>query len=331
MAKKAEVKNENDLFEKMAEATKPEAVKIAESKTLTPVQKTKAIFEREDVQARLKEMIGKRASGFVTSVLSAIQSNNMLQNADPNSVYMSAMMAASLDLPINSNLGHAYIIPYNTRQQDGSYKSVAQFQIGYKGFKQLAIRSGQFKFLSEAVVYEGQLIEENPLTGFKFDWSAKSSDKVLGYVSYFKLINGFESTVYLTSEEVDKHASRYSKTYKQKYGLWNTDRDKMALKTVTKLNLSKNAPLSIEMQRATISDQAIIKDFEDMDSVEYPDNPKFDDYKEVDPMTERISTLIDNAKSQEDLVQLSMEAEIPQELEEKFNEKLAKLTDKDKK
>ena len=145
------------------------------------------------------------------------------------------------------------------------------------------------------------------------------------------MINGFESTVYLTTDEVDKHASRYSKTYKQKYGLWNTDRDKMALKTVTKQNLSKNAPLSIEMQRATISDQAIIKDYEDMDSIEYPDNPKFNDFKEVDPMIERISAIIKSAKSKEDLVRLSIEAEIPQELEEKFNAKLGKLTDKEEK
>ncbi len=116
---------------------------MEENKSLSTVQKTELIFNRDDVRNRLNEMLGDRSVGFITSVLSAISQNDMLKNADANTVYMSAMMAASLDLPINQNLGLAYIIPYNVRRKDGGYQVAAQFQIGYKGFIQLAIRSGR--------------------------------------------------------------------------------------------------------------------------------------------------------------------------------------------
>lgn len=247
-------------------------------------------FNQDNVKAKFTEVLGKKAPGFIVSVLSAVSSNDLLKNADQNSIYMAAMMAASLDLPINSNLGHAYIIPYNTKQKDGSYIQKAQFQISAKGFKQLAIRSGQFKYISDAIVYEGQIVNENPLTGFEFDWNNKKSDTILGYVSYFKLINGFESTFYMTSEDVAKHGKKYSKTFGQQYGLWTTNRDKMALKTVTKLNLSKNAPLSIEMQRATLADQAVINDSDTLD-VDYTDAKEVIEIKTVEEVTKEKKNL----------------------------------------
>lgn len=275
--------------------------------TTTTKKGVSAFMQRDDVKAKFAEVLGKKANGFVASVLSVVNSNDLLKNADQNSVFMAAMMAASLDLPINSNLGHAFIIPYNTKQKDGSYVQKAQFQISAKGFKQLAIRSGQFKYISDAVVYEGQLINENPLTGFEFDWNGKKSDVVVGYVSYFKLLNGFESTFFMTSKEIEQHGKKYSKTFGQTYGLWQTDRDKMALKTVTKLNLSKNAPLSIEMQRAAVSDQAIIKDSETLD-VEYVDAPTtYIDAEEIsaDKEYSRITNHINGAKTVKALEQVS--------------------------
>lgn len=221
---------------------------------------TKQFFQREDVKSKFNELLGSRTNQFMTSLLSIVNNNSYLKNANPESVYTSAMMAAALDLPINPNLGFAYIIPYGQQ---------AQFQVGYKGLIQLALRSGQFKTISVTPVYEGQLLEQNPLTGFKFDFANKLSEKVIGYAAYFSLINGFEKTSYMTVDEVQTHGKKYSKTYSN--GTWAKDFDAMACKTVLKLLISKYAPLSIEMQKAVVADQSIIRNFEEMD-VEYVDN-----------------------------------------------------------
>lgn len=224
-------------------------------------------LSQDNVKQKFKEILGKKAIGFVASVLAAVNSSDLLRNAEPATVYSASMIAATLDLPINPNLGFAFLIPYKTKQSDGSYKVVCQFQIAAKGFKQLAQRSGQYLRITDAIVYEGQLIEENPLTGYLFDWTKKKSENIIGFVSYFKLINGFESTLYMTKEQTAKHGAKYSKTFKG--GKWETDFEAMSLKTVTKLNLSKNGPMSIEMQTATLSDQSIIKENGDY---EYVDN-----------------------------------------------------------
>jgi recombination protein RecT len=277
----------------------------------TGVKGLSNFINSDAVKNKFAEVLGEKSNGFIASLLSAVSQNDMLKNADQNSIYLAAMMAASLDLPINSNLGHAYIIPFNTKQKDGSFKMMAQFQISAKGFLQLAIRSGQFKYISNAVVYEGQLVNENPLTGFEFDWKAKKSDKIIGFVSYFQLLNGYESTYYMTTEEMQKHGGKYSKTYGQTYGLWKTDFDKMGLKTVTKLNLSKNAPLSISMQRATIADQSVIKKYDPASEdtldieTEYVDNTeeKIPNVKEVNDFKarENISKWIADSKTIEEL------------------------------
>jgi len=223
-----------------------------EKKELSPVQKTKSLLERPEVQQKFKEMLGDKASGFTTSVLSAMNQNEMLKNAEPNSVYMSALMAASLDLPINSNLGFAYIVPYNVKEGNG-YVVKAQFQVGYKGFKQLAIRTGQFLLIEESDVRKGELIERNRLTGeMTFEWIKddveRSKLEIIGYVSFFRLKGGFESTFYMSMEEIKSHALRYSQSYKKGFGVWKDNFDVMAKKTVSKLNLSKNAPLTIYRQ-----------------------------------------------------------------------------------
>ena len=299
---------------------------IEPKKELTVVQRTKAIFENEEVKTKLREMLGNRSAGFVTSVLSVIQSNDMLKNAEPQSVYMCAMMGASLDLPINANLGLAYIIPYNRKQPDGSYRQYAQFQIGYKGFIQLALRSGQFKTISATPIYKGQIVSSNALTGYEFDFENKESDELIGYASYFKLLNGFEKTLYMTKEELERHGGKYSKTFKQKYGLWSTDFEAMARKTVIKLLIQRYAPLSVEMQKATISDQSIVNDFETLD-VDYVDNPRH--LEEVDPMLERVTAMIDSAKKVDDLDKLEIEiGGIPEECQDKFELKYTELTKK---
>lgn len=245
---------------------------------------TKQFFQRDDVKSKFNELLGSRTNQFMTSLLSIVNNNSYLRNASPDSIYTSAMMAAALDLPINPNLGFAYIIPYGQQ---------AQFQIGYKGLIQLALRSGQFKTISACPVYEGQLIENNPLVGFKFDFNVKLSDKIIGYASYFSLINGYEKTLYMSTEEIEAHGKKYSKTYSN--GTWAKDFQSMGLKTVLKLLLSKYAPLSIEMQKAVIADQAVIKNVEDME-VEYVDSGA--DITEAKEKVSQIATArIDKLKS----------------------------------
>lgn len=222
------------------------------------------ILQNPKTAEKIEQIMGnkKKTNQFLTSALSVLSSNELLKKADQTSIYQSVMTAVTLDLPINPNLGFAYIVPY---------KGKAQFQIGYKGLIQLCWRSGNFKTISSTEVYEGQLIEENPLTGFKFDWSAKKSDKVIGYASYFELINGASKTFYMTKEAVNNHAKKFSQSYKKGFGVWADDFDSMAKKTVLKLLLSRYAPMSIELQKATILDQAVVKDFEN-EEVEYIDN-----------------------------------------------------------
>lgn len=232
---------------------------------------TRDFFQREDVVQKFQELLGKRASSFLTSVLSVVSQNDLLAKADPKTVYMAALTSATLDLPINQNLGFAYIVPYKNK----NWVHEAQFQMGYKGFIQLALRSGQFLTISATPVYEGQLIGENPLTGYVFDRKAKKSDVVVGYASYFKLLNGFEKTFYMTKSEIERHANLYSANYKKyQSGLWKDKFDEMATKTVIKLLLSKFAPLSVEMQKAVIADQGVLQD-ENFDEVDYPDNDQW--------------------------------------------------------
>lgn len=291
----------------------------------TAIQKpltTKDFFARQDVRQKFEEMLGKRAPQFITSVLQIAASNDLLAKADPVSIYNSAALAATLDLPLNNNLGFAYIVPYNARQADGSYKCVAQFQMGYKGFVQLAQRSGQFKTISATPIYEGQLVEMNPLTGFVFDFN-KKGEKVIGYAAYFSLVNGFEKTMYMSNDEIQKHASKFSQTYKKGFGLWKDDFDSMATKTVLKLLLSKFAPLSVEMQKAVLVDQAIIKD-DNANDVEYADHQDVT----IDKQAERIKLLIESSTSAKELSKAMQGVTMDAEQTDLFNQKMETFNNK---
>ena len=222
---------------------------------LTKYQSLKQMLSADNTKKRFEEMLGKKAAGFISSVLQVVGNNSYLQNADPASVMTSAAIAASLDLPINPNLGYAAIIPYN----DKGKGQVAQFQIMTKGFNQLAIRSGQYLAINNAIVYEGQLVKQDPFKGdYVFDFDSKKSDNIIGYVAYFRLINGFEKYYYMTVDEVTKHGLKYSQTFRKGYGMWKDNFDDMALKTVLKMLLSKYGYLSIELQRAVQFDQSTV-------------------------------------------------------------------------
>ncbi|MGX2947175.1 recombinase RecT [Enterococcus alishanensis] len=211
----------------------------------------KALMNTPTMKKKFEEVLKDKSDGFMASVLNLVSNDSYLSNAEPMTIVTSAMVAASLDLPVDKNLGYAWIIPY---------KGKAQFQLGYKGYIQLAQRSGQYKALNVIEVYEGELAEWNRLTEtFEFDPNGKQSDKIIGYVGYFELLNGFKKTVYWTKQEIEAHKRKFSKS---DFG-WKKDYDAMAKKTVLRNMLSKWGILSIDMQTATIKDERVMDDFSD--------------------------------------------------------------------
>jgi len=221
---------------------------------------TQSLIKSEAFKNKIAEILDKKAQQFVASALSIVSNDKNLVNADKTSVFTALITAATLDLPINPALGFAHIVPYGNKKE-GTVK--AQFQMGYKGFVQLAMRSGQFKTISVSEIYEGQIVSSDPLKGFEFDFEKeveKTPEKIVGYAAYFSLVNGFEKTLYMTKEQLQKHGKEFSQTYKKGFGLWNEKFDAMAKKTVVKLLLSKYAPLSVEMQKSITHDQAVIRE-----------------------------------------------------------------------
>lgn len=223
----------------------------------------KAMVNDERTKKKFQEMLGNKAQGFLVSLLNTIGGNAQLQQADAMSVLKAGAIAATLDLPIDPNLGFSYIVPYNSRG-----KNEAQFQMGYKGFIQLAIRSAQYRKINVAELYEGQFISYDPITDtLEYDINNKISDTVTHYIAYFKTVNGFDKYNVMSKDEIINHTKTFSKTYSSKYSPWVTNFESMAKKTVLKLLLSKFGILSIEMQIAQKADQAVIKEI-DGDNIE---------------------------------------------------------------
>ena len=221
----------------------------------TPLQRFNGVMKDTRTQEYLQSVLGNKKDQFVTTLISAVANNENLQVCEPMSLMYTAMKATALGLPIDPNLGYAAMIPF----KDGKTgKTLCQFQIMRDGWCELLMRTGQVKFIANEIVYEGQLVKKNKFTGeYVFDEDAKKSDKVIGYMAYLKLNNGFEKTVYWTVEEVKAHALRYSQTYRKGYGLWKDSQDAMALKTVLKHLIKKYAPKSVEVLSAISDDQVV--------------------------------------------------------------------------
>lgn len=228
------------------------------------------LFNDPIIKTKVEQLIGKNSATFATSVMQIANSNTMLRTAEPSSIFNAACMAATLNLPLQNGLGFAYIVPFKNNKER---KVEAQFQIGYKGFIQLAQRSGQFKRLVALPVYKKQLIKKDFINGFEFDWEQEpeKDENPIGYYAYFKLVNDFSAELYMSHDDIVKHAQRYSQTFKKGFGVWHDNFEAMALKTVIKLLLSKQAPLSVEMQQAVLADQSVVKDVENQE-FNYTDN-----------------------------------------------------------
>ena len=239
----------------------------AQQRALTPLQNFNRVIKADKTQEYLASVLGNKKDSFVTSLISAVANNENLQVCEPMSIMYTAMKATALGLPIDPSLGYAAMIPF----RDGkANKTLCQFQIQRDGWVELLMRTGQVKFVANEIVHEGELVKHNKFTGeYVFDEEAKTSDKVIGYMAYIKLTNGFEKTVYWTIEECKAHALRYSQTYKKGYGVWKDNFDAMALKTVLKHLIKKYAPKSVEVLNAISDDQAV---FNESGNPAYKDN-----------------------------------------------------------
>ena len=254
-----------------------------------PVQQVKMLLGDDNVKKRFSDVLGKKAPQFMASIVNVVSASPQLKACDANSIMAASFVAASFDLPIDSNLGFAALVPYkkrfkNPQTKEWESKDLAQFQMMYKGFVQLAIRTGQYEKMNCSEVYEDEILSYNPITGeceFVTDFSQThqrengETDKIVGYYGWFRLGTGFTKELYMSKNEVLNHAKKYSQSYRNDLNYnnqnsnWSTNFDAMAKKTVIKLLLSKWGILSIEMQRAITDDQ---KTFDEDGNEEYGDN-----------------------------------------------------------
>ena len=229
------------------------------------------ILNRTKVKQRFEELLNQSAPSFISSILTIVRGNPKLQACSPNSILAAAGIAAALKLPINPSLGFAFLVPY---------KGQATFQIGAKGFIQLAMRSGQYRTLNSGAVREGQIADIDFETG-EVIRGEKISDEIVGYIAYMELLNGFKKSLYMTVDELLAHAEKYSQSYAydlksgRKSSVWSTNFDAMAKKTVLKRLLNNFGIISIDQQSADLAtalqaDQAVITD----DGYRYIDNER---------------------------------------------------------
>jgi recombination protein RecT len=232
----------------------------------------KDLVVSEGVKNRLKEIMGDRGNAFGAALVQIVKQTYALQKCTAESVMGAALTAASLDLSVDPNLGEAHLIPYGDQ---------CQFQVGFKGFIQLAMRSGEYKAFGSTIVREGELKVYDELTGeLELETKKNPTGKVIGYAAKFKLLNGFERGEFWTCEEIEAHALQYSKSYrfckgkpdKEKDCLWVTKRDEMAIKTVEKSLLNHYGPKSVQMKRAVVMDGGAIVNA-DTGELEYIDSP----------------------------------------------------------
>ncbi len=215
----------------------------------------RALLQLESVKARFAEVLKDKAPQFIASLASLVYASKALKECEPYSVIAAALKAAALDLPIEPALGFAAIVPY---------KGVAQFQMQWKGYVQLAHRTGQYAGLNVTETYTGMVKGVNTFTG-EVKKGERTGDELTGYYAWFKLLNGFEKEIWMPAKDVLEHGARYSKTFNSNNSAWKTDPDSMGRKTVIKRLLTRWGILSVEMQSA-VKAEVIPDDFTAIDA-----------------------------------------------------------------
>lgn len=217
-----------------------------------------SILDSEGMRKRFDELLGKRSPQFISSVVSMVNADNNLKQAfieSPMTVIQSALKCATFDLPVDQNLGYAYIVPFSNYKKDlGAKKMEAAFILGWKGMHQLALRTGAYKTINVTDVREGELKSYNRLTeevviDFIEDEDERESKDVVGYVGYYRLVNGAEKTIYMSKKAIENHEKKFRKGQYQGKG-WRDDWDAMARKTVYRQLIGKWGVMSINYQTA---------------------------------------------------------------------------------
>lgn len=204
----------------------------------------------------------KDAQRFISSVVSAVQTNPQLAECTNQSILSAALLGQSLNLPQSPQLGLFYFVPYKSKEKG---VTEAQFQISYKGLINLAIRSGQYKKINAVEVKEGELVSYNPFEDtYEFkpvtDFKKREALPTIGYYGFFELLNGYRKELYWSKEEMEAHAKKYSASYRNGWSssIWKSDFTKMALKTILRQLISRFGIMSVEMQNAYSADQAVL-------------------------------------------------------------------------
>ena len=265
-----------------------------------------SFISRDEIKRRVAKTLGSdRGQRFITAIVSAVNNNPQLAECNNDSIYSGALLGESLNLSPSPQLGHYYLVPFNDKNKG----KVAQFQLGYKGYLQLAIRSGYYKKINVLDIKEGELIKYDPLNeeievNLIEDEEAREKAKTIGYYAMFEYTNGFKKTLYWSKSKMQEHAKKYSQGYRADlskgtaYTFWSKDFDGMAFKTMLRQLISKWGIMSIEMQNAVEKDMGVIN--ED-GSVDYVDNQN---YVEQEPIINQEDKIVDaEVKDQEEQVE----------------------------
>lgn len=242
----------------------------------------------DSVKENVAKIVGEKdTQRFISSLVSAVQTNPSLAECTNKSLLNAALLGQSLNLPQSPQLANFYFVPFKNTKAG---VTEATFQLGWRGYIALAMRSGQYKKIHVTDIREGELKSYNPIEDeYEFtpitDMKKRLEAPVIGYYAYFVLINGFKKTLYWSREQMDEHAKKYSQSYRKGWdsSLWKSDFDKMAYKTMLRQLISKYGPMSVDMERAYVGDQSVIGDNGNVDYIDnVPDEPE----KGVNPFTD---------------------------------------------
>lgn len=254
-----------------------------------------AYLTSDAVKSQINKVIGgANGDRFVSSIISAVQANASLKDCTSPSIVSAALLGYSLKLSPSPQLGQYYLVPFYNRKKG---VSEAQFNLGYKGYIQLALRSGQYKKLNVLAIKEGELINYNPLdeeieVKLIDDEEERENAKTIGYYAMFEYLNGFKKTMYWSKAKMESHALKYSQGYKAKkgYTFWEKDFDSMAYKTMLRQLISKWGIMSIDMQSALDSDMGVIKEDGTVDYVDNVTEESVEDNVVADTTSEEIKS-----------------------------------------
>ena len=264
-----------------------------------------AFLAKEAVKANVESVVGvKDSQRFISSIVSAVQTNPALAECTNSSILSASLLGHSLNLPQSPQLGMFYLVPFKNKRkvlgEDGKVRTVevkeATFQISYRGMIQLAMRTGIYEKLHVTDVRAGELVSYDPIMDeYKFkpelDIKKRTELPIVGYYSFFKYLNGSRKDIYWSNEQIDAHAKKYSASYRNGWdSLWKTDFDAMAKKTMLRVLLNKWGTMSVEMERAYVGDQAVIREDGTPDYIDnIPDEPE----KAVDILDAEVKEITD--------------------------------------